>query len=211
MRVTRHEHATLRLQHDDDILIIDPGAFTAPLADLDGLVGVLLTHEHADHWTPEHLSHLAEIAPGVPIYGPQGVATAASDWPIRVVHPGDTVTAGGFTLEFFGGTHEIIHSSLPVVDNVGVLVNGSFYYPGDSYALPGVDVDLLAAPAGAPWLRLGDAMDFILDVGPQRAFGTHDSTLSDAGRAMHRARMRWATEQRGGEFHDLEPGDALDV
>lgn len=211
MRITKLEHATLRLQHESGLLVIDPGSFTAPLDPLDGLVGVVLTHEHADHWTSEHLTRLTEHAPGVAIFGPPGVAAAVPDHPIRVVHPGETVTAGTFELTFFGGRHEIIHSSLPVVDNVGVLVNDSLYYPGDSYALPGVEVELLAAPTGAPWLRLGDTMDFILDVAPRRAFGTHDATLSDAGRAMHRARMRWATEQNGGTFHELDPGDSLEV
>lgn len=211
MKVTKHEHATLRLAEGGETLIIDPGSLTAPLENVGDLVGVLLTHEHADHWTPEHLARLTEAAPDAPILGTEGVARAAGNWPIRVVRPGETTTLGPFTLEFFGGVHEIIHESLPVVDNVGVLVNGSLYYPGDSYALPGVDVDLLAAPTGAPWLRLGDAMDFILDVAPRRAFGTHDATLSDVGRGMHRARMRWATEQGGGTFHELDPGDVLEA
>ncbi len=211
MKVTKHEHATLRLTEAGRTLIVDPGSLTAPLEDVGDLAGILLTHEHADHWTPEHLARLTQAAPDAPILCTEGVARAAGDWTIRVVRPGETTALGPFTLEFFGGTHEVIHESLPVVDNVGVLVNGALYYPGDSYALPGVDVDLLAAPTGAPWLRLGDAMDFILDIAPRRAFGTHDATLSDVGRAMHRARMRSATEQGGGAFHDLEPGDALEV
>ncbi|MGO1769532.1 MAG: MBL fold metallo-hydrolase [Microbacterium sp.] len=211
MKVTKHEHATLRLTEAGRTLIVDPGSLTAPLEDVGDLAGILLTHEHADHWTTEHLERLTAGAGDVPILGTEGVARAADGWPVRVVRPGETTTVGPFALEFFGGSHEVIHASLPVVDNVGVLVGGTFYYPGDSYALPRVPVELLAAPTGAPWLRLGDAMDFILDVAPRRAFGTHDATLSDVGRAMHRARMRWATEQGGGAFHDLEPGDALEV
>lgn len=212
MRVTKHEHATLRIQDGDDALIIDPGSFTTPLADLHGLVAVVLTHEHADHWSPAQLDHLADVAPRVPIFGPEGVAKAAADWPITVVHPGDEVTAGRFTLRFFGGRHEPIHSSIPDIDNVGVLVSDRLYYPGDSYAVPeGVAVDTLAAPVGAPWLRLSDAVDFVLAVKPRRAFGTHDMTLSVAGRQMPRRLLRWATEQHGGVFHDLEPGDTLDI
>lgn len=212
MRVTKYEHASLRIDESGDTLLIDPGSFTTPLDDLTGVVAVVITHEHPDHWTADHLDRILRDAPGIPVFAPEGVAAAASDHEITVVAPGDTVTAGRFTLRFFGGTHEVIHSSLPTIQNVGVLVNDRLYYPGDSYAVPeGVEVDTLAAPLGAPWLRIGDAMDFVLAVEPRRAFGTHDMTLSVIGKGMHRARLQWATEQNGGEFFELEPGDAIDL
>ncbi len=142
-----------------------------PMDELAGVVAVVLTHEHPDHWTSDHLDRIRKAVPDVPIYGPQGVADAAPGYDIIVVNPGDTVTVGPFTLRFFGGTHAVIHSSIPVIDNVGVLVNEALYYPGDSYAVPaGVDVRLLAAPLGAPWLKVGDAMDFVLAVAPQSRF-----------------------------------------
>ncbi|AVL96997.1 MBL fold metallo-hydrolase [Microbacterium paraoxydans] len=212
MRVTKFEHATLRLDQNDDTLLIDPGSFTAPLHDLSGLVAIVLTHEHPDHWTPEHLDRILRAAPGTPIFGPEGVAKAAEGYEITVVSPGDTVEVGAFTLRFFGGTHAVIHSSIPTIDNVGVLVNDTFYYPGDSYAVPeGVEVGTLAAPLGAPWLKIGEAIDYVLAVKPRRAFGTHDMTLSVIGKNMHRQRLQWATEQGGGEFLVLEPGDAVDL
>ncbi|WP_144877468.1 MBL fold metallo-hydrolase [Microbacterium sp. 1.5R] len=212
MRVTKFEHAALRIDKGTNVLLIDPGSFTSPLADLSGLVAVVLTHEHPDHWTPEHLDRILRAAPGTPIFGPQGVAEAADGYDITVVAPGDTVTIGSFELRFFGGTHEVIHSSLPVPENVGVLVDGEFYYPGDSYAVPeGIEVGTLAAPLGAPWLKIGEAMDYVLAVKPRRAFGTHDMTLSVAGKTMHRDRLKWATEQNGGEFFALEPNDSLDL
>ena len=56
-----------------------------------------------------------------------------------------------------------------------------------------------------------EAMDYVLAVNPRRAFGTHDMTLSVAGKTMHRQRLQWATEQGGGEFSVLEPGESLDI
>jgi hypothetical protein len=55
------------------------------------------------------------------------------------------VSGGPFTLRFFGGRHSVIHESIPVIDNVGVLVDDAFYYPGDSYAAPEGSTWLLAA------------------------------------------------------------------
>lgn len=211
MRVTKHEHACLRLEAEGRTLIIDPGAFTLPLHDLEKVVAVVLTHEHPDHWTADHLDRIHESFPDAVVYGPPGVA-AALDRDISVVTPGDTVSAGPFQLRFFGGTHAVIHESIPTIDNVGVLVNGAFYYPGDSYAVPeDVEVGLLAAPAGAPWLKISEAMDFVLAVAPRRAFGTHDMTLSRIGLDMHRQRLAWATEQSGGEFLTLDPGQSADL
>lgn len=212
MRVTKHEHACLRLEREGRTLIVDPGSYTLPLADLQDLIGIVLTHEHPDHWTPEHLERLRKAAPGIPIYGPAGVAAAAAGFDVITVTPGETVSLDPFTLEFFGGRHAVIHETIPVVDNVGVLVGDEFYYPGDSYTVPtGRDVRLLAAPVGAPWLKIGEAMDFVLAVAPRRAFGTHDMTLSQIGREMGRQRLRWATEQGGGEFLTLDPGDDVDL
>jgi L-ascorbate metabolism protein UlaG (beta-lactamase superfamily) len=212
MRVTKFEHAALTLVDSGRTLVIDPGSFTAPLGDLDDVVAIVLTHEHPDHWTPDHLDRILGTFPGTPIFGPEGVAKAAAGYDITVVRPGDTVEVDPFHLEFFGGRHAVIHESIPVIDNVGVLVNDEFYYPGDSFVVPaGRTVSLLAAPVGAPWLKIGEAMDFVLGVAPRRAFGTHDMTLSVVGRDMGRARLRWAVEQGGGEFLALDPGDAADT
>ncbi len=210
MRITKHEHACLRLELEGKLLLIDPGGFTLPLEGLHGLAAVVITHEHPDHWTPEHLERIRRYSADVPVYGPAGVAAAGAD--VIVVAPGDTVTAGPFTMTFHGGTHNVIHETIPVVDNVGVLVNDEFYYPGDSYALPKhADIRMLAAPVGAPWLKIGDAMDFVLAAKPRRAFPTHDMTLSRIGLDMHRARLAWATAQGGGEFVALEPGESVEL
>ncbi|KJL24916.1 MBL fold metallo-hydrolase [Microbacterium azadirachtae] len=212
MRITKHEHAALRIDDHGQTLLIDPGSFTLPLDELQRLVGVVITHEHPDHWTPEHLDRILRDAPGTPVFGPAGVVRAAEGYEITEVAPGDSVTVGDFTLRFFGGVHAEIHSSIPLIDNVGVLVDDELYYPGDSYAVPeGVEVQTLAAPLGAPWLKIGDAIDFVLAVTPRRAFGTHDMTLSVIGSTMHRGRLKWATEQNGGEFFELDPGDELEV
>ncbi|MGO1307053.1 MAG: MBL fold metallo-hydrolase [Microbacterium gubbeenense] len=211
MRITKHEHAYLTLEKSGETLVIDPGVFAADVSDLSGVVGVVITHEHADHWTPDHLQAIAAAFPGVPMFTTAATAQSA---PVEmtVVSPGDEVRAGSFSLRFFGGTHSEIHSSIPLIDNVGVLIDAALYYPGDSYAVPeGVDVRVLAAPVGAPWLKIGEAMDFVLAVAPREAFGTHDSTLSSAGLGMHRDRLAWAAEQSGGTFHRLDSGDSIEV
>ncbi|WP_022886523.1 MBL fold metallo-hydrolase [Glaciibacter superstes] len=212
MKLTKLEHAALILESSGDKLFIDPGSFTTALTDTAGAVGVVITHEHADHWTPEQLDRIVEMNPGVPIFAPAGVAAAASGYDVTVVAAGDAATAGSFRLRFFGGKHAQIHASLPIVDNIGVLVNDELFYGGDSLRVPeGLAVDTLAVPAGAPWLKIGEVMDFVLAVKPRRTFPTHEMVLSMAGKKLSNTRIQWATEQNGGEFFPLEPNDTLDL
>jgi L-ascorbate metabolism protein UlaG (beta-lactamase superfamily) len=212
MRVTKKEHAALLLEIDGQTLIVDPGAFTSPLTDVENVVAIVVTHEHADHWTDDQLAGILEHNPAAPIFAPEGVAIAASKFEITVVEAGDTQTVGPFTLKFFGDTHAVIHESMPVIDNVGVLVNDTFYYPGDSYTVPdGAQVELLAAPVGAPWLKIGDAMDFVLAVKAKRVFATHDETLSGPGKGIGSDRLGWAAKEAGGEFVAVTPGESIEV
>lgn len=210
MRITKYEHACLLLTVGNENVVVDPGMFLTPPHFTD-VVAIVITHEHYDHWTADQLRRTLDRNPDAKIFGPQGVADAASDFEVQVVAAGETLEVGAFKLEFFGGKHAIIHSSIPVIDNLGVLVNDELYYPGDSFTEPGVSVGTLAAPIGAPWLKIGDLMDFVLAVKPSRSFYVHDMTLSVAGKQMAAARLSWATEQAAGVFIELQPGETLDV
>lgn len=212
MRLTKFEHAALLLEQSGKKLFVDPGSFTTPITEASDTVAVVITHEHADHWTPDQLNRILEASPDAVIYGPEGAVAAAAGFAVTRVDPGDTVQAGPFVLRFFGGRHAVIHSSIPVIDNVGVLINDVLYYPGDSFAVPeGVEVDVLAVPAGAPWLKIGESMDYVLEVKPKRAFATHEMVLSVTGKNLANDRLAWATAQGGGEYFALQPGDTLDL
>jgi len=212
MKVTKYEHSCMVVQQASESIVIDPGVFSTVLSDVKDVVAVVITHEHPDHWTPEHLRRILDVNPNARVFAPVGVAKAAPEFEIDVVAPGDTVDAGGFVLRFFGGTHAEIHRSIPLIDNVGVLVNDQFFYGGDSLFVPkGVPIDTLAVPAGAPWLKIGEVIDFVEAVAPKRSFPAHEMVLSVAGKQMANGRIQAATESGGGEFFPLEPGDTLDL
>ena len=56
------------VERADDLLVIDPGSFLTP-PDFHGTVAVVITHEHADHWTPEQLRRVLEDSPEARIFG----------------------------------------------------------------------------------------------------------------------------------------------
>ena len=53
MRITKFGHACVRVEHDGVTLVIDPCGWTEPEA-VDGATTVLITHEHPDHYLPDH-------------------------------------------------------------------------------------------------------------------------------------------------------------
>ncbi len=212
MKLTKLEHAALIVDVAGRRLFIDPGSFTTALTDTTSADAVVITHEHPDHWTAEQLDRILKFSPDVRIFGPAGVAVAAEGYPITVVADGDSVEVGPFRLRFFGRTHAVIHESIPVIDNVGVLVNNELYYGGDSFTIPAdVTVNTLAVPANAPWLKISEVIDFVLAIKPRRSFPTHEMLLSRAGKELSNTRIRSATEQNGGEFFPLEPNESLDL
>lgn len=207
MRITKYEHACMVIEREGARLVIDPGNFTAPIPELEGIVAVVITHQHKDHWDEGQLDRILAANPGIPIYGPAGVAADADDYDVTVVTAGQEVTAGPFALRFYGGVHAEIHRSIPLIDNLGVLVDGAFAYSGDSFDQPPVPVQLLAVPAGAPWLKLSEAMDYLAAVAPQRAFGVHEATLSAVGLGMTHTRLG----SMGIEYLALEPGQSIEL
>jgi L-ascorbate metabolism protein UlaG (beta-lactamase superfamily) len=211
MKLTKFEHSCLVLEQTGSKLVIDPGSFTIPLVDYTGITAVVITHEHADHWTPEHLDRIIKDSPDVKLFGPDGVANAAQNFPVTAVHDGDVVVVGPFTLAFYGGKHAIIHSSIPIVDNVGVMVNDTLFYPGDSFTVPPVPVDVLATPVGAPWLKIAEVMDYVTAVAPKRSFPVHEMVLSVAGKTMGNDRIGAMTTAAGGTPFVLQPGESIDL
>src|SRR5690606_34677395 len=152
MNVTKYEHSCMVVSKGGARLVIDPGMFLATLPDAAGVVAIVITHEHADHFSADRVSELLEANPDARVFGPQGVAdaAAASGIGVGVVPAGDTAEVEPCPLRCCGETRGVIHSSIPVIDSVGVLVADEFFYGGDSCPAPGVEVGLMAAPVGAP-------------------------------------------------------------
>lgn len=184
MILTKYEHACFTVEEDDQLLVIDPGSFTTDFLPPEEVVGVIITHSHSDHFDPELLASIIDKNPDAIIITNAEVASEIEAFQTRIVAAGDIVEVGAFRLQFFGGQHAQIHTSIPQIQNVGVLINELVYYPGDSFTLPGTSVDTLALPANAPWMKLSDAMDFLSLIKPRLAFPTHDAILSSSGKGI---------------------------
>lgn len=207
MKITKWQHALLTVEQDGKQLIIDPGMYS-DLPETKDVVAITLSHVHDDHSYQEHLAKLIARHPDAEIFGTEEVRDKLAGFDIQPVYHGDSYQVGPFLLDFYGHLHQEIHRSIPLVQNFGLMVNRELYYPGDSYTIPEIAVQTLACPSSAPWLRISDVIDFLNEVKPKRCFPTHNALLSDAGHQLYNSRIAQITEQHGGEFRFLQPGDS---
>lgn len=183
MRLTKFGHACVRIEYDDQVLVIDPGGFTSPEA-VDGATAVLITHEHADHYAPDNLRRT-----DAPIVTIDAVAAQISrDAPelaerTRVVVPGESFDAG-LPVRAVGELHAVIHPDLPRVFNCGYVVDAGgtrVFHPGDALTPPGEPVDVHCCVVSAPWMRAAEAVDFARLVAAPSVIAIHDRIYSEAG------------------------------
>lgn len=209
MQVTKYAHSCVRVEHDGGVLVVDPGVFTEPEA-LDGADAVLITHQHPDHVNPELLARALERRPFT-VNGPASLAGVLGDAAetLTAVAPGESFTAAGVAIRAYGGKHAVIHPDIPVIENLGYLINDVVYHPGDSLDVPEeVQVDTLFAPIHAPWSKFAEVVDFIRAVAPRRAYALHDGLLNSNGFAVL---DRQYTALSNTEYQRLEPGTRFDA
>ena len=203
MRLTKFGHSCLLVEEGGARVLLDPGSFSEGFETLEELTAVCLTHQHVDHVDPERVRPLLDRNPGVRVVSDEGSAEALGEAgaDVEVVHDGDELALGGLALRVVGRDHAAVHPEVPVVPNVGYLVGGRLFHPGDALTMPGEPVEVLAVPAGAPWLKLADAVDYLRKVGPRVAVPVHEKVLSEVGISSHYRLL----EQLGG------PGTAFTV
>src|SRR4051794_6077025 len=211
MRIFKHGHACVRLETGDEVVVIDPGVFTSVDA-VDGATAVLVTHEHSDHWSPEHLR-----ATDAPVFTIAAVADQIREQApdvaerVTVVVPGQSFDVG-VAVEVIGDKHAVIHPELPHYDNSGyqLTVDGtSVFHPGDSLTVPPIAPDLLLLPVSAPWLKVSECIDYAREVGARRSLAIHDAIYSEAGLAVVGAHLSRFLGERDQEYLRLRAGEEL--
>jgi L-ascorbate metabolism protein UlaG (beta-lactamase superfamily) len=208
MQLTKFTHACVRFDDGDRALVIDPGVFSEVEQALDGVDAVLITHEHADHLDADRLRAAAKANPRLRIWAPSAVTESLADLGEQAVAvgAGESFDAGGFAVRTFGGQHAVIHPSIPVIANVGYLIENSVYHPGDSFTVPSVPVATLLVPLNAPWSKAAEVIDFVISVRAPKVHPVHDVLLTDVGRGIVEGHVSRIGAEHGSEYAYLAPG-----
>ncbi|MFD9690544.1 MBL fold metallo-hydrolase [Kitasatospora sp. NPDC059088] len=212
MRITKFGHACVRVEHAGTTLVIDPGAFTDPAA-LAGADAVLITHEHMDHFEPSRLRAALEADPALRVWT-NGEVAAQLDGDgqrITVVGEGDAFEIGGVGVSVHGEWHAEIHRDIPLVKNIGFLLDGRLFHPGDAFTVPPHAVDTLLLPLAAPWSKAGEVVDYVRESGPRVAVPVHEATLSPIGHMIATRLLGPDGPGTGSELTVLGDGESLEL
>jgi L-ascorbate metabolism protein UlaG (beta-lactamase superfamily) len=213
MKLTKHEHACVVIEKDGSSVVIDPGSFSPDAAGIiSGADAVLLTHEHMDHVNGPAINEALAGRPGLRVYAPAALRDtfSAHSGQFTAVAEGDQLTLGSFAVAVHGEKHARIHPDIPAVANVGYLVDGTVYHPGDAYFVPEAEVPVLLLPTSGPWMKLGEAADYVRAVRPRQVIQIHEMLLSDIGLGLA-ANLLGERGLTGLPLTALPAGDSLSV
>jgi L-ascorbate metabolism protein UlaG (beta-lactamase superfamily) len=213
MRLRKFGHSCLLVEEGGARLLLDPGAYSDGFEQLEGLTAVCFTHQHADHLDQQRLRGLLDRNPGVRVIADEGSAEplAAAGAEVEVVHDGDELAVAGLAVRVAGRDHAVIHPDIPVVPNVGYLVGGRLFHPGDALTVPGEPVELLAVPAAAPWLKVSEPIDYLRRVRPRIAFPVHEKVLSETGTGLHYRQLEQLGARDDTTFRVLDDGRPVEL
>ena len=187
MRLTKQGHSCIRLDKGGPVLVIDPGGYTEASA-VEGVAAVLITHEHPDHFDEGHVRAALDANPDAEVWTLASVASqlsAAYPGRVHTVGHGDTFSAAGFEVQVHGELHAVIHPDIPRVTNVGYLVDGTVFHPGDALTVPEQPVETLLLPINAPWCKVSETADYVREVRPKHVFDIHDALLAENGVGLY--------------------------
>ncbi|MGP0222855.1 MBL fold metallo-hydrolase [Paenarthrobacter sp. NCHU4564] len=226
MKLTKYTHACVRLEKEGNVLVIDPGTFSEAGEALAGAQAVLITHQHDDHIDRSAVLAALRRDEDLAVHAPQAVVNALLDAAgqdagegagslagrIHAAAPESTLDVAGFRVQTYGGQHALIHPQIPVVANIGYLVDGNVFHPGDSFVVPdSMEVKTLLVPIHAPWSKVGEVVDFVISVRAPQAFPVHDALLNELGRGIVEGHVTRIGAKYGTRYRRLVPGESVEV
>jgi len=188
--------------------VIDPVEMNEKLPVTENVKVIIVTHLHADHFDPEVVKRIMDDNPEVVVYTTEDNAEAILG--AEVVRGGDAKSVGEFEMVFFGANHAPIDGDKVPCQSVGVVVNGEFVHPGDSFDMPPVEnLAILGVPVSAPWLKTGEAMDYIRAVRPKVVMPIHEALWSESGMKASSNWIQRVCDEVGCEHRQLKPSEVL--
>jgi L-ascorbate metabolism protein UlaG (beta-lactamase superfamily) len=176
MKITKYGHCCMLVEEGSARLLIDPGGFSQGFENLTDLTAILITHEHGDHFDLDKVKALLANNSSAHVICDVGTAEILSKEGIQAqaVKHGDIVEPGRVKVAVFGEWHAPIHPSLPKMPNIGFLIAGRFFHPGDAFTNPEEAVELLGLPAAAPWAKVSESIDYANEIKPKIAIPMHE-------------------------------------
>ncbi|HEY0907913.1 MAG TPA: MBL fold metallo-hydrolase [Candidatus Paceibacterota bacterium] len=179
MKITKLGHCCLVIEIRGTRFLTDPGSYTTAQNEAKNIDCIVVSHEHTDHLHVESLKTVLKNNPGAVVISNASVGKILEkeSIPYTCVAHKQSTTVKGVAISGEGLKHAPIYTDYEQVENTGYFFDGKLFYPGDAFYKPESPVDILAFPVTAPWCKISEAMDYVLDVKPRVAFPVHDGNL----------------------------------
>ena len=178
MRITKIGHSCLLIEEGTVRILMDPGNYS-PVPQAEGVNVILITHEHDDHCYLPAIQQVIKKNPAAEVitHAAVGKKLEAVGLKWTAIADGEALQRNGVKVASYGSKHARIHQDIPIVANTGFLIADRLFYPGDSFYVPPVAMEILALPVAAPWMRLEECIEYAMALKPNVAFPVHDGML----------------------------------
>ncbi len=180
MIITKLGHSCVLAETSDRVAIFDPGGWTNNfnINDIPRVDRIVITHQHGDHFDIHKIKKLIDKFPDAHIICNQDIEKLLTDNQIN-----STIRRQSECTVAFESPHE----KLPVVGAVPPSQSGYHFkemltHPGDSHSFNETK-KILLMPFVAPWGKIGDAVDKVIELSPEYVLPIHDWFFHDEARA----------------------------
>lgn len=204
--IRRLTNSCLTVTESSGTTLFDPGFFTFgefDLSKIGDVQRVFITHEHADHVSPDFVKWLVDRGSDVSVHANDAVVDLLAEHDLEA----ETSVPSGVSVEDV--LHEVVPSGAQPT-NRSFTIDGIITHPGDSYQ-PRKSAPVLALPLIAPWGSTTQSVAFARRLAPQQVVPIHDFYLSESGRAFITGMVKSVLAKDGIELVTLDWGDSCTV
>lgn len=181
MKLFKIGHSCVAISTGDTTVVVDPGIFTAieNLENIQGVDALFITHNHSDHISEKRVEMLRRNNPEMVIYtnAETGVLLDEMRESWSLMEEGSKIQVGEIVVKAWEVDHHPIHADVPVVRNLCLLFNDTFFHPGDALFVPPVPVPVLGMPFG-PFASFKECFEYGIKVAPKRIIPLHDGYMT---------------------------------
>ncbi len=183
MKITKLGHCCLLIETNGVRIVTDPGNYSTAQDAVTDIDFIVISHEHTDHLHIESVKNLLKNNPQAKIItnASVGKILTKENIPFSVVAHSQSADLKGVSLKGWGTKHAVIYKMLEDTENTGYVFAEKFFYPGDAFTPPNMEIEILALPVAGPWMKLSEAIEYALLVKPKKCFPVHDENLKTYG------------------------------
>lgn len=211
MKITKYVHSCLLIETPERVGIIDPGEYSWAsglfnVDKLERLDDIIITHDHADHYSLPFVQALRAKFPNVRI-----TTTSVLAEQLEKDGVGNYTTEASNGIEFTQVTHETMEPlAPPPPPNLAVHYLDQLTQPGDSHHFS-ESKEILALPITAPWGTWRRAAELGLELKPKTIIPIHDWHLNPEARTAAYDRFESFFKEHDIRFIKIKDGEPVEV